>query len=87
MTNDQIKTFFSNANLKTRIVRIDFKTRDSIVGLFVETKDSAELNAKNFWRVISESKIEEFLSAKDPNLTRIFNGSEFTKLSIIKSKN
>lgn len=87
MTNDQINTFFVNAKLKDRIVRIDFKTRSSIVGMFIETRDSSELNAKNFWRIISESKIEEFLAQKDTNLARIFNGSEFTKLSLLKSKN
>lgn len=87
MTNDQIEVFFQNAKLKERKVRIDFKTRNSIIGLFIDTKDSAELNVKNFWRIVSESKIDDFLKEKDMNMAKIFNGSEITRLSIIKSKN
>ena len=86
MTNDQIETFFQNAKLKDRKVRIDFKTRNSIIGLFIESKDSAELNVKNFWRIVSELKIDEFLKAKDISTAKIFNGSEITRLSIIKEK-
>jgi hypothetical protein len=86
MTKDQIETFFVNAKLEERKVKIDFKTRASIIGLFIETKDSAELKMKNFWRIISESKIEQFITQKDASVAKIFNGSEITKLSIIKNK-
>lgn len=86
MTSDQIETFFLNAKLKERKVRIDFKTRAPITGLFIETKDYEELKAKNFWRIINESKIGDFLVDKDVSVARIFNGSEITKLSILKSK-
>ncbi|MBS1510738.1 MAG: short-chain dehydrogenase [Bacteroidetes bacterium] len=85
MTNDQISSFFQNAKLKNRIVKIDFKSRASIVGLFIESKDSDELNAKNFWRIINEPKIEEFFAHNDTSLARIFNGSEFTRLSLPKN--
>ena len=86
MTNDQIQTFFQNAKLKERRVRIDFKSRASITGLFIDSMDSAELNSKNFWRIVNEAKIDEFLAQKDTALARIFNGSEFTKLSVLKAK-
>lgn len=86
MTNDQIENFFQNAKLKIRKVKIDFKTRNSIIGLFIDTKDSSELNTKNFWRIVSESKIDEFLKEKDINAARIFNGSEITRLSVLKEK-
>lgn len=86
MTNDQIENFFQNAKLKIRKVKIDFKTRNSIIGLFIDTKDSSELNTKNFWRIVSESKIDEFLKEKDTNAARIFNGSEITRLSVLKEK-
>lgn len=87
MTNDQIENFFSNAKLKERKVRIDFKTRASFIGLFIETKDSEELKSKNFWRIITELKIDEFLTQKDTSVARIFNGSEITRLSLLKTKN
>lgn len=86
MTNEQINNFFQNAKLKDRIVKIDFKTRASIIGLFIETKDSTELSEKNFWRIISEPKIKEFLAEKDPSVARIFNGSEITRLSVPKAE-
>jgi len=86
MTNEQIENFFQNAKLKERKVKIDFKTRNSMIGLFIESKDSAELNVKNFWRIVTEPKIDEFLKGKDINTARIFNGSEMTRLSIIKEK-
>ncbi len=86
MTSEQIQAFFQSAKLKERKVKIDFKTRTSITGLFIETMDSAELNSKNFWRIVSESKIDEFHTRQDAGLARIFNGSEFTRLSLLKPK-
>lgn len=86
MTNEQIQSFFLQAKLKERKVRIDFKSRASITGLFIESFDSAELNAKNFWRIVNESRIEEFQSQQDSSLARIFNGNEFTRLSVLKAK-
>ena len=86
MTKDQIQTFFRNANLKKKMVKIDFKTRSSINGLFIDTKDADELNAKNFWRIVNESKLEEYELASDSSLGRIFNGAEITKLSQLKVK-
>lgn len=86
MTKDQIQTFFRNANLKKKMVKIDFKTRSSINGLFIDTKDGDELNAKNFWRIVNESKLEEYELASDSSLGRIFNGAEITKLSQLKVK-
>ena len=82
MTNDQIENFFRTAKLDTSKVQINFKSRASIVGLFIKTNDYGELKAKNLWRIVSESKIEEFLAAKDTSVARIFNGSEMTKLSL-----
>ena len=81
MTNDQIENFFLTAKLDKSKVKIDFKSRNSIVGLFIKTNDFAELKAKNLWRIVSESKIDEFLIQKDLNAARIFSGSEMTKLN------
>lgn len=69
------------------MVKIDFKTRSSINGLFIDTTDADELNAKNFWRIVNETKLAEFDLASDNSLARIFNGAEITKLSLIKTKN
>jgi hypothetical protein len=52
------------------------------VGQFIETADYAELKAKNLWRVVGEAKIKDYKEKKDIYLTRIFNGSEITKLTV-----
>jgi len=82
MTNIQIETFLSQKDPEKKPVTISFKSRSPIKGLFIETGDYAELKAKNLWRIVGESKINEYKSTKDMNLARIFNGVEFTKLSL-----
>jgi len=82
MTNEQIEKFLG-ADLKgSSLVRISFKTRNSIVGIFIRTPDFNELKSKNFWRIVSEKNFEQWEKSKDFNLVRMFNGAEFTKLAI-----
>ena len=54
----------------------------AITGLFIQTGDYTELKAKNLWRIVSAINIEEYKLSKDINLTRIFNGVEFTRLTV-----
>ena len=77
MTVEQIERFlgtepgsFSKIVLKARTVE----------GIFIQAPDFLELKKKNFWRIVSVSKIEEYRASKDLNLSRIFNGQEFVKL-------
>jgi hypothetical protein len=81
MTNEQIEKFFSKAKLNS-LIRISFKTRDAIVGIFIQTSDYNELKSKNFWRIVSEANYEQWKQSNDYNLVRMFNGAEFTKLVI-----
>jgi hypothetical protein len=81
MTNEQIDKFLTEKNLE-RPIQISFKTRKGITGLFLKLPDYGELRSKNFWRVVSETHFEDYKKSKDPNLARIFNGSEMTKLSL-----
>jgi hypothetical protein len=85
MTNIQIESFLSQKDQTNKPVTIFFKNRNAIVGLFIETPDYNELKAKNLWRVVGEAKIKDYKENKDIFLTRIFNGSEITKLTIKKS--
>lgn len=85
MTNLQIESFLSQKDQSNKPVTISFKNRNAIVGLFIETADYAELKAKNLWRVVGESKINDYTTNKDIFLTRIFNGSEITKLTTKKN--
>jgi hypothetical protein len=83
MTNDQIEKFIEPKHLSIHSVKIDFKTRNSLTGLFIQTNDYKELKAKNFWRIVTGANIETWKTTKDLSLARIFNGAEITKLSVI----
>ncbi len=81
MTNDMIEKFIETKNRENSQVNIHFKQRDTVKGVFIRNNDYDELKSKNFWRIVSESKLEEWKKTKDNNLARIFNGAEFTRLS------
>lgn len=81
MTNDQIENFLKRQQEDQPNVRINFKTRPTIKGIFIQSADFDFLKSKNLWRIVSETKIDEFLKTKDEGLARIFNGTEFTKLA------
>lgn len=81
MTNEQIEKFLQQNYLDKAPVRIAFKGRSPVVGIFIKTADYNELKSKNFWRIVGESNIENYRKSKDMNLARIFNGVEMTKLS------
>jgi len=81
MTNEMIEKFIEQKNHKNLQVNIHFKQRNTVTGLFIHTDDYTELKAKNFWRIVSTSKVEEWKKTKNINLARIFNGAEFTRLS------
>lgn len=84
MTNEQISKFIEGDHISKHPVKIDFKTRQSIIGLFIKTADYNELKSKNFWRIVAEARIKEWKSSNDNNLARIFNGAEITRLSLAK---
>lgn len=78
MTIEQIERFigtepdcFSKISLKARTVE----------GIFIKAPDFLELKKKNFWRIVTINKMQEYQKSKDINLSRIFNGQEFTRLS------
>lgn len=82
MTIEQIEKFLDDKQLLSNSSsRISFKTRSTFEGMFIKAPDYLELKKKNFWRIVAASRMEEYQQSKDFNLSRIFNGSEFTKLS------
>ncbi len=83
MTNEQIENFLVQKKLDKSPVQINFRNRNSIVGLFIQTSDFTELKTKNLWRIVGEQNIEEFKKSNDTSLARIFNGVEFTRLVVI----
>ena len=78
MTIEQIERFIgtepkcpSHIFLKTRTVE----------GIFIQAADFAELKKRNFWRIVTLNRMEEYKKSKDVGLSRIFNGGEFSKLA------
>lgn len=82
MTNEQISNFLKPEYLGKSQIQINFKSRQSIKGIFIQSSDYADLKSKNLWRIVSESKIADYMKSKDAGLARIFNGVEMTKLSL-----
>jgi hypothetical protein len=83
MTPEQIEKFFSQNNTNDTPVRISFRSRNTVTGIFVQTPDAAELKVKNFWRIVSEVNLERWKKSNDFSLCRMFHGSEFTKLTVV----
>jgi len=82
MTTEQVQKFFSSEAKSNSLIRVSFKNRNSIVGIFIQTPDFDDLRSKNFWRIVSEANFQQWRQSKDYNLVRMFNGAEFTKLAI-----
>ena len=82
MTNEQIEKQLQNISEAKKVFRIHFKTRNSMLGMFINTGDYDDLKSKNFWRIVTGTNIDNWKKSKDMNLARIFNGAEFTKLSL-----
>jgi predicted small secreted protein len=80
MTSDLIEKYVEIKENIDKPINIFFKQRNSIKGLFIQLPDYNELKAKNFWRIVYESKIAEWKQTKDINLARLFSGSDFSRL-------
>ncbi len=81
MTNDIITKFVEAGKRKSRSINIHFKARNTISGVFIVTNDYNDMKSKNFWRIVPNSRIEEWKTTKDLSLSRLFNGAEFTRLT------
>ncbi|MBD0331643.1 MAG: short-chain dehydrogenase [Chitinophagaceae bacterium] len=87
MTIEQIEKFVETERIPhTKSIKIDFKKRNSIQGLIIQGNDYSELKAKNFWRIVTNSHMKEWQKSKNVEFAKIFNGTEFTRLSIVANK-
>ena len=86
MVNEMITKFLEPSNVEKLAVKIDFKKRNSMVGIFVKSSDYEDLKSKNFCRIVSEVKIPEWKKSNDNSLSKIFSGSEFTRLTVAKEQ-
>jgi hypothetical protein len=81
MTTEMIEKFVSGKGRKENTINIHFKERSTVKGLFIQGADYDELRSKNFWRIVSSTSLDEWKQTGNFNLTRVFNGVSFTRLS------
>ena len=85
MNIEDIENFLSKKTTSdNNYVKITFKKRDAIYGLFIKDKDFSDLKSKNFWRIVSKTHLDEYQKSKNINLAKIFSGSEFSRLTLAK---
>lgn len=82
MTNEKVSEFIDKNKATEAMVKISFKLRSTVKGVFIQSKDFEELGKKNLWRIVTEINADNFKKTKDINLCRIFNGAEFTRLEL-----
>jgi hypothetical protein len=85
MTSEQIEKFFltNKKKVSNPPVKIAFRSRNPLEGIFIETQDYTELKSKNFWRIVTSPNVDHYKKTKDINLSRIFSGTEMTRLSLV----
>ena len=85
MNIEEIEKFLEREKLnQEQFVKIDFKKRDPVYGLFVKSNDFNDLKAKNFWRIVTKTHFDAWRRTKDMNLAKIFSGSDFSKLKVVQ---
>ncbi len=72
---------FLETKTTAKVVNVHFKDRSTVTGLFVNHRDYDELKAKNFWRVVNVKNMKQWEQTGDVELSRLFNGASFTKLT------
>jgi hypothetical protein len=82
MSIEEIEKFLNKkATTKDEYVKITFKKRDAIYGLFLKDSDYNDLKSKNFWRIVPQSQLDAYKASRNVNLAKIFNGAEFSRLT------
>lgn len=82
MNIEEIERFLAKAVAKSPYVKITFKKREAIYGLFITDKDYNHLKSKNFWRIVPQSRLNDYNQSKNMDLARIFCGVEFSRLTL-----
>ena len=84
MTNTEIDNFIRRIEFDRKAVKVSFRSREPFIGFFVNTRDYDDLKRKNFWRIIGQNNIQNYLSSGDANLSRLFSGFDITKLKVVE---
>lgn len=84
MNIEDIQKFLDKkTSQENEYVKISFRKREAILGLFVrEHKDYSDLKSKNFWRIVPQSQFASYQKTGDVSLAKIFCGTDFTRLTL-----
>ena len=87
MNIEDIQKFLDNkTSAGNEYVKITFKRREAVYGLFVrDHRDYGDLKSKNFWRIVPQSQFEAYHQSKNVGLAKIFNGTDFSRLTLNKN--
>ena len=80
MAPDVIEKYVESEQVSGSPVSIFFKQRSTIKGIFIQDYDYKDMKQRNFWRIVPESKIEEWQKSHDNSLAKLFCGADFSKL-------
>ena len=82
----KIAQFCESGKINTdSIIKFDFKKRNAVMGQFIHSADYEYLKSKNFWRIVIRENIEAWRQTKNVDIARIYNGAEFSRLSLVKT--
>jgi len=84
MTNEKVENFINKKFLDQLPVKVNFKNRGPIHGIFIKTSDYADLKAKNLWRIVGENNLAAYNKSKDSSLAGIFSGVHMKKIEASK---
>jgi hypothetical protein len=80
MTIERIERFVKDHLNLPHYIDVHMKGKSLEPVMFIAGGDYEELKEKNFWRVVSASKAEQWEKTKDYKLVRIYSGTLFTSL-------
>jgi len=87
MNSEQIKKFIeSKITQKDKYVKIEFPKREPVYGIFITDADFKAISSNNLWRIVTSKNFDSYNKTNDVNLSRIFNGSEFSRLSLLSDE-
>lgn len=82
MTKEEIDIFIEKNKLGGKHFKISFKKRNPVYGFFIDGHGAEDLKSKNFWRIVSVSHLTEWNKTGDVNLSRLYQGSDFAKITV-----
>ena len=84
MNIEKIAKFCESETLRAgSCIKIDMKSRNSILGYIIKGLDYEDLKSKNFWRVVLHNNMNRWQQNADFNMCKIYSGTEFVKLSVV----